>query len=486
MHWIALQLRPDAPTAPVAPVAPMAPVDAPEPTGSAALADAASALGWWALQFSPKVAWVEGTLVMEVSASERLFGGRRALLKAIQQEKIPLSLVDIQQGATSLIAVARLHPLAVQARSRDDLPLAALAAARAHLATLATLGCTCWGELRALPRGGVARRFGAALVDALDQAYGLRPDTYPWLVLPEVFEARLDLAARVDNAPALMFGARRLLAQLQLWLQLRQRGVLAFELGWVEDSARLRARAEVASDGASGVVIRTAEPTVDLAHLQRLLGEHLTQLRLATPVEALTLRSLETAALPGTSASLLPDVVQAGDSLQHLLERLGARLGPQAVQRAVPQADHRPEHMQVWQSALAPAGRPSGVVPEYSNLIANKSIKSSGKGQKSQASDALYPTWLLADPLRLEVHRQVPQYQGALTLLAGPQRIEAGWWAQAADGAAPTAALRDYFIAQNPQAQWLWVYRERLGERRGAPQGQAPEAAHWYLHGLYA
>ena len=62
-----------------------------------------------------------------------------------------------------------------------------------------------------------------------------------------------------------------------------------------------------------------------------------------------------------------------------------------------------------------------------------------------------------------------PQYLGSLTLLAGPQRLEAGWLD------AP-AALRDYYIARSPQAGWVWVYRERSG-----PQGDAA----WYLHGLY-
>jgi protein ImuB len=52
MHWIALQ-----------------------PASDAALADATTAWSWWALQFTPMVARVESALVMEVSASERLFGG---------------------------------------------------------------------------------------------------------------------------------------------------------------------------------------------------------------------------------------------------------------------------------------------------------------------------------------------------------------------------------------------------------------------------
>jgi protein ImuB len=93
--------------------------------------------------------------------------------------------------------------------------------------------------------------------------------------------------------------------------------------------------------------------------------------------------------------------------------------------------------------------------------------------------DALYPTWLLATPQPLAVQRHRPLYQGPLTLLAGPQRIEAAWWEPDATGtAAAPAALRDYFVARSAQAGLLWIYRERLAQA-GAQPG-------WFLHGLFA
>jgi protein ImuB len=58
----------------------------------------------------------------------------------------------------------------------------------------------------------------------------------------------------------------------------------------------------------------------------------------------------------------------------------------------------------------------------------------------------------------------VPHHGGPLRLLAGPERIESGWW----DG---DEASRDYFVARLPGEALGWVYREN-----GA----------WYLHGLFA
>ena len=183
------------------------------------------------------------------------------------------------------------------------------------------------------------RRFGEGLLDALDRAYGLKPEIYPWLTLPDVFEAQLELQAQVEAAPALLFSARRLLNQLQVWLQLRNAGVLGMELGWTMD-----ARRNTATQGT--LVIRTAEPTQDIAHLQRLISENLAKITLPAPVLYLRLRTLETEKRLGKSGSLLLEEIQKGDSLHQMLERVSALLGATNVLQLKRHADHRPEQMQ--------------------------------------------------------------------------------------------------------------------------------------------
>lgn len=461
------------------------------PPDAADLTDPLTALGWWALQFTPKVALSSGAVLLEVSSSTRLWGGQVALLRHIYRSNKPVDLMAYGQGDTSLVALARAHQTQKPSFLPDQLPLTSLLAAQPHLATLARLGCTRWGQLRALPRAGVVRRFGAELVDALDQAYGQRPDVYPWLTLPEVFEAALELPHQVESAAALLFGARRLLAQLQVWLQLRQRGVLAVELGWQMD-----ARRNTATQGA--LILRTAESSADISHLQRLLAERLGQVMLPAPVLSLRLRSLETQPLQGVSASLLLDEHPPGDSLTHLLERLSARLGAHNVLRLQPLADHRPEQMQAWtpavggeRAAATTAGRhwPHKNTHEF---IAVSPLDTRARGQKGIKllrqmprppagwASALFPTWLLAEPLPLWVHQQQPHYQGALTLLAGPQRLEAGWWSVLPSSTGP-AVLRDYFVARSNNSSLLWIYRERL-----ASIDPAQPAPVWFLHGVFA
>ncbi|MBU3898146.1 MAG: DNA polymerase Y family protein [Gammaproteobacteria bacterium] len=461
MHWIALQPRPDAVWSSAA------------ASVAGEVPDALLALAEWALQYTPKVARLQDALLLELSASERLWGGKRALLRQIYTSNKPLAPVHYAQGATSLVAYARLQAPALARTLPDDLPLHTLVAARPHLATLERLGCSHWGQLRALPRGGVARRFGAPLLAALDQAYGVASDVYPWLALPEVFEATLELGFHVETAPALLFGARRLLAQLQRWLQLRQRGVLAVELVWHMD-----ARRNTAPQGQ--LLLRSFEPSGDTSHLLRLAGEQLAQVTLPAPVHSLCLRTLETQKLTGETASLLPDARRPGDGLQQLLERLSARLGAQQVLQMQPCFDHRPEKMQRWQPAV-----------NASQLIAFNPIETWARALKDKNNSVLYPSWLLATARPLALHQQRPQHQGPLMLLAGPQRLEAGWW-EVGD-----CALRDYFLARSERLGLLWIYRERLsGQGRaaaGAASGASSEAgqgvdadAHWYLHGLFA
>ncbi|MEO5669188.1 MAG: DNA polymerase Y family protein [Ramlibacter sp.] len=417
------------------------------------------AWGWRALQFTPRVAPVDEALLLEVSASERLWGGRKHLLRKLLHNCEPLAPARWATGATSLTALAllrlKLRGESPPASLPQDLPLDVLTAAREHVPTLERTGCRNWGDLRSLPRAGMARRFGAALLDALDAAYGDKAERYPWLTLPEAFDLKCELAALATTAPELMWGAQRLLTQMQVWLQARHRGVLALELEWTLDLRRLNG---VKLPSHEQLVVRTAQPTQDIAHLRRLVGEHLSRASLSAPANHLRLRSLETVPWGGADRSLLPEDNVKGERLHQLVERLSVRLGEGNV--VVPQAheDHRPELMQCWEP-----GRGMAVMPE--------SIAHAG-------TDSLYPPWLLPQPLRLEVRNSVPHYHGPLHRLARLYRVETGWWE---DG---KPALRDYFIARSEEAGLVWIYRERPPS---LSQGlETAREFRWYLQGLYA
>lgn len=417
----------------------------------------------WALQFTPRVAVVEEAVVMELQASVRLFGGRRTLRERLRNAVAELGATSLAWAPNSLAALAfgragheGLHhgaPPALAARL-DALPLHALSATRPHRSTLAQLGCATLGEVRKLPRGGIARRFDRALLEALDRAYGLRPEAHDWITLPPNFEARLELPSRVEAAAALLFGARRLLAQMCGWLTARQAGASAFTLRWAHDAMRAREAGE-----GGELTVRTAAPLRELEHFSRLLAEKLARVTLAAPVGELTLQAIDVVALAPPSASLLPDERQVGESLALVLERIAARLGPERVLRATLVDDHRLEWAQRWQPATAP-------------------VVDGRRAASSMPSTLPQPSFVLAQPLRLALRAHRPIYQGPLQLLIGPHRVEGGWWHRIThDGVQDTGQVaRDYWVALSEHAGVLWVFQQRA----------AGDASAWYLHGVFA
>lgn len=413
----------------------------------------------WGLQFSPKVAVVESSAVLvELEASVRLFGGRRRLAQKIRDEAPDLGLAQPAWAPTSLaaLALARAGQRDGVSKPLDQLldtqPLTAVTAVAAHEAMLARLGCRTLRDVRALPRAGLARRFGAAMLTALDTAYGLRPDEYPWAVLAETFDERLELLSRVEHAPALLFAARRLLLQLSAWLAARRSGVTVFTLHWCHDVMR----AKGAGEGGS-LTVRTAEATRNIEHLSRLLAEHLQRVTLAAPVGDLRLVADEVHALEEKTAALLPDPVQEGESLNLVLERIAARLGPDKVLRPVMAEDHRMQWMAHWQPASEPLPRKQAPCPP----------------------DLPQPSFMLPTPLRLAVKGSRPLYEGALILLSGPHRIEGGWWHRIE--ATSQNEVRDYYMALSEHAGVLWVYQTRLDTEAVESSRSA-----WFLAGVFA
>lgn len=417
-------------------------------------------LAVWALQFTPRVALLEESVVMELASSMRLFGGEDALHERVTDEANMLGVQSVSWAPTSLAALAFARSGLVDGfagplpKLLDSVQLEAVTAVAAHHPVLARLGCRTLGDVRRLPRGGMSRRFDAQILLALDQAYGLRPSAHEWVILPESFAAKLELPGRVDTAPALMFGAHRLLLQLCGWLAARNAGTTAFAMKWFHDSMRSRAAGE-----GGELVVRVAEPSRDIKHLGRMLTEHLAKVELLAPVGDIEIAALEVRSLVDDSRSLIPDTIRSGEELGLVLERVAARIGPERVMRPCLKEDHRLEWMQTW--------RPAQGCPKIR------------AAQVPRMVDIPQPSWVLPQPMRLAVANDRPMYQGPLQLVVGPHRVEGGWWHRT-DGGGGAQAIqnvqRDYWVAKSQHAGILWIFQERL----------AHDHIHWYLHGVFA
>jgi protein ImuB len=434
-------------------------------------AQALQAVVHTALAFTPSVALDGSTVLLEVATCLRYFGGADALLQRLRQALQPLGHRVQIAGAPTALGAALL------ARWRDDLadgphrsslpalqqlldaaPVWLLGPGREHWEALQGMGLRHLSDLLCLPRAGLARRFGEDLLDDLDRARGTRPDPRVWLTAPERFRHRLELAMRADHTDQVLHGATLLLAPLVAWARARQSRVVAFTLQMHHEA---RHRADTPTPPATELHIALAEPSVDIHHLQLLLRERLARVELVAPTLELHLHCHQVLRQAAPNAELFPTRQSEQAGLLRLVERLCARLGDDQVLRLQPVADHRPERACRTVSALAPVSA-RGLAP---------AVTSAGAAV-AQAWPIARPVWLLPTPLPLAERQAMPLFEGRpLQLLAGPERIESGWW----DGA---LAARDYFIAQAVDGALVWVYRARL------PVTDANEAL-WFLQGRF-
>jgi protein ImuB len=432
-------------------------------------AQALVAVAHAALAFTPMVviepadAAAPDTVLLEVHASLRYFGGLQPLLRRLQAAIAPLhhrvqwACAPTPLGAALLARVHRqLHcaDAAALRQALDAAPVWLLGPARQHWEALQGMGLRRLADLRRLPRAGLARRFGQALLHDLDRALGERPDPRDPIVLPPRFESRLELFARADTTEQVLHGAGVLLARLVAWLDAGHAFARRFTLVMQHEP---RWRSDGGLPAATELPVALAEPSRDRAHLQLLLRERLAALQLPAPTIELRLLAADTVQRAPPNGELFPTAAGEREGLVRLVERLQARLGAAQVQRASCVPDHRPEHATAWQAAtpgLNPARKPAARPPP---------------------APATHPVWLLDPPEPLADRAQRPLLEGRpLQLLSGPERIESGWW----DG---ELAERDYFIAQCAGGALVWIYRARLPSRAEGASAQDG----WFLHGRF-
>jgi len=178
-------------------------------------------------------------VLLEVSGSLRLFGSLESLLGRLRRGLEDLGWSAALAGAPTPRAASWLaaageekfitEPAGLEsalARLRVELP----SWEKETLEALRNIGVRTLGELRALPREGVARRFGAKLLDDMDRALGHRPDPRSFFVAPAKFRSDIELPAEVMQAEALLFAAKRLVAQFAGFLAARDTFFLGFLL----------------------------------------------------------------------------------------------------------------------------------------------------------------------------------------------------------------------------------------------------------------
>lgn len=406
-------------------------------------------------------------LLLDISGCAHLFGGERALID-------DLSARVVAQGFTLRVAVAGTIGAAWAAarfskatvlppgEERDllaPLPLAALRLPPETVAALGRVGLKRIGDIVDRPRAPLAARFGDDLLVQLDRALDLarEPLTPRLPVAPYVAEKSFaEPIAREDDV---LTAAERLAARLCTMLERRGAGARRIELVLFRTDGAVRRLA-----------VGTSRPLRDPAAIRKLFVERLAALGDdLDPGFGFDLMRLAV----NTAEPLAPAQVGLGDDaapgeIDHLVDRLSARLGTRRVGRLVAADSHVPEAAALVVPAQAVAALAD---PGWAALRAHRAA----------VDLAPRPLRLLAVPEPVEAIAAVPdgpplrfrwrRVLHEVVAAEGPERIEDAWWGE--DG----GPARDYFRVEARGGRRFWLYRAGLFRDTAAPR--------WFLHGTF-
>lgn len=388
-------------------------------------------LAAWAYRFSSQV-WAgwPNCIVLEAQASYSIMGRWPRFEARLREDLTSLgfrhriALAPTARAARVLAGVQ--DGLAIEHPDHLRTTLGRVPVRRAYLPDdsgerLHKMGLRHLRQILDLPRDALRRRFGVELLTHFDQLLGHAPEILECYRPPDVFDMRIELNFEVENHQALLFPVRRMTSDLAAYLAGRDGGVQQFVL-----------KLEHEEFAATEVPIGLLSAERDAGMLFELTKGRLEQVGIPAPIVALRL-----------IAKHLPPFVPAGQDLfddrpanavpwEQLRERLRARLGNEAVYQLAARSDPRPEH--AWQ-------------------------RDDGQREIGPLDRPTRPTWLLPRP--------IPLHDPEPIILAGPERLESGWW----DGG---DARRDYYVLLTSRGQHAWAFTG-VGER-----------GPWMLHGWFA
>ncbi len=393
----------------------------------------------WSLQFTSIISLQPPDgLLLEIGGSLSLFKGLTALVKKVELGvlklgySLHLSVAPTPLGAwlPAHIGVRFLITETSQLKTAlGTLPLLCLPINPKTIERLQGMGMKKLHELFKLPRDGLGKRTSQTLVLTLDRALGLQPDPLAHYQPPLIFHSHVDLFQESTGGKALTFACERLLQELSGFLQ-----------GHDTATTQLSYRFNHLQCDPTKLNLAFLSPTRDPKHMMSLLKIRLEQTQMPAPVNAIALDCSHLIDFSHRDTDLFEQhhsTQNNSPTLLQLVERLRNRLGDKAVKNLQSHDDHRPE--QSWRS----------------DPLAAISNTPNHKGTPKR------PLWLLRSPRPIKLQRR------SMSLKAGPERIESGWW----DG---QEINRDYFIFETQKGTRLWVYREIKQPDR------------WFVHGLFS
>lgn len=464
-------------------------------------AESLNALALWTIRYSP---WVNicppDGLWIDITGAAHLLGGEAAVMQDIKSRLHKVGIrtcIATAETAGGAWALARFHPkgmtgITIPAGQITEaiatLPVQALRIDDRLSQTLYRLGLKCIGDITALPRVTLERRFrdkstrstsrltGSSsshiktLLIRLDQALGYLQEPLSPISEPPRWRVRQSLLEPIMDAALLEQITKDLLPSLLASLEKAEQGIrrlalIAYRVDGTTDQINV----------ASQVATRQAD------HILRLLKDRYETLDPGFGIDLVMLTVIETALMNAQQQDITGSL-EAGDAalaITKLTDRIKSRIGPIGVQRPVHHHSHLPERMQRLSSDLT---HKTGWDNVLENIHSDRPVR------------------LLIRPEPLDVMAEIPEgppisftwrrLQHKVRLAEGPERLSSEWWfsdRQSDDMPFDqnlAGAPRDYYRVEDRLGRRFWLFRLGLYSARGL--SAAPSTApRWYMHGLF-
>jgi protein ImuB len=404
----------------------------------------------------------DDALILDITGCDHLFGGESGLIQAVcsRASHIGLAVRTALAGTPQTArALARFGTEGIVEAGQDrlaarDLPIAALELDDKEHQALTRAGLRTLGDLDDRPTAPLAARFGTELPVRLARILGKENARItPFRPPPACVVDRI-LFEPITETPDVEAVIDDLLVEATGWLEQRSLGGRAFEVGFFRiDGATRR------------ITVRTSHATREVSGVMRLFKERLAAL--ASPLDPgfgfdhLRLSVTVTQAMAPTQSGFEAQPINRED-LGRLIDRLTARLGPEAVARFEPAESYLPERA----ARLVWAGRRQGEALWPT---------------RDPDSPPLRPLQMFDRPQPIETVSLAPdgpparfrwrRVMHSVVRAEGPERISAEWWRS------PGHRTRDYYRIEDQAGRRFWVFRAGF-------YGEAPKPR-WYIHGLF-
>lgn len=447
-------------------------------------------LAEWCTRYSPWTApdGADGVKI-EITGSAHLWGGEAELAADLSRRLARqglahrLAVADTIGAAwavarcKSAVKTASAAEIVAPGAAREalaPLPVAALRLDPALVQGLHRVGLRRVGEVMAMPRDALARRFGEMVGRRLDEAVGDLPEPLSPLGEAPIRRVRLSFAEPIADPADLARAAERLTQDLVARLAREGMGARRLDLGFHRVDGRVE-----------HIRIGTARPSRDPVHLARLMIGKLDTIDPGLGIEDAILAAFAVEKLaPEQIPAPLPlpaggARVGARDSddpdTAPLFDRIGARLGLDALARLEPRGSHIPERASVAVPMMendASRNRPRRPLESEEPRKPPRPVRLFAPPEPVEAF------WVLPDdPPFLFTWRRRPH---RVAQADGAERIAEEWWRPDGgliDAAGDPDAIRDYYRVEDETGRRFWLFRA------GLPGDPPPR---WFVHGLFA